>query len=136
MTVTSTADALISYNPMVRCSAENLYPKPFLTFSELSTIGTTRNERMPNIPYSSFHSFPPIDVVTVMNESTGLYTAWFEYRLKVDSIQVGNIFECKLELPSTNFIRKKRIKLIYPTSESENEHSIHSIHSMLSMHSI
>ncbi|KAH9416929.1 hypothetical protein DERP_014826 [Dermatophagoides pteronyssinus] len=114
--------------PMVRCQAHNVYPKPLLSFSELiadDTISTMTINQHQSSPYSQFkQTFPRINVQTIIsNESNQnqpqtkqLYTSWFEYRLKIDSIKVGTIFECRLEIPTTNYIRKKRIKLIYPST--------------------
>ena len=100
--------------PLLRCAVERVYPKPGLTFSELFT-GNASPIPLPASMSSSFHSFPSIEVHHSHNDSTGLHSAWFEYRLAVDSIKVGTVYECKLELPSTSFVRKKRIKLIYPS---------------------
>ncbi|KAH7636533.1 hypothetical protein HUG17_10503 [Dermatophagoides farinae] len=114
--------------PMVRCSAQNVYPKPVLSFSELiasdSMAIMNMNYQRPPRPYSPQSQlkqlFPAIDVITILNESNHqqpqLYTSWFEYRLGIDSIKVGTIYECRLEIPTTNYIRKKRIKLIYPST--------------------
>ncbi|OTF81435.1 hypothetical protein BLA29_006281 [Euroglyphus maynei] len=110
--------------PMVRCSAHNVFPKPVLSFSELIASDSMMmvNNHQPSYPQQSQmkQSFPMINVITIMNESDHhqLYTSWFEYRLKIDSIKVGTIYECRLEIPTTNYIRKKRIKLIYPSSKS------------------
>lgn len=114
---------------MVRCQAHNVYPKPLLSFSELiadDTISTMTINQHQSSPYSQFkQTFPRINVQTIISNESNQnqpqtkqrYTSWFEYRLKIDSIKVGTIFECRLEIPTTNYIRKKRIKLIYPSSK-------------------
>lgn len=116
--------------PMVKCNAEGVFPKPILTFSELITNygdghvnydykhhqTSLSNHLMYPSSVSSFYSYPEIDVITVMNETNQLYSASFEYRLKIDTIKVGTIYECRLEISNTNYVRKKRIKLIYPSS--------------------
>lgn len=125
-----------SSSPLLRCSVESVYPRPVLTFSELST-GNGSPVPPPSIaagangpPFPQV--FPSVNVVTSVNDSTGLYSSSFTYRLPAESIKVGTVYECKLELPppsssSTSFsggplgaifTRKKRIKLIYPSSKS------------------
>lgn len=64
-----------------------------------------------------FHPFSSVEVSTIQNGTTSLYSASFEFRLPMDAIKVGTVFECKLELSSASYIRKKRIKLIYPSSK-------------------
>lgn len=125
-----------SSSPLLRCSVESVYPKPVLTFSELST-GNGSPVPPPSLagghrpPFPQV--FPSVEVITSVNDSTGLYSSSFTYRLPAESIKVGTVYECKLELPppppppssstsgsglGSTFTRKKRIKLIYPSSES------------------
>lgn len=96
-------------SPVLRCVAIDVYPRPRLIFAELSSPAARIIK-------------PPVEVV--QNESSQLYRTWLEYSLDVDSIQVGSIFECRLELPAANYVRKKRIKLIYPSSESIDRNSL------------
>ncbi|KAI2798082.1 hypothetical protein BLOT_015124 [Blomia tropicalis] len=109
-----------SLGPLLRCVVESVYPKPFLTFSELASSSSGGSSGVTNqLKHHStqqFHSFPSVEMTTEQNETTNLYSASFEYRLPIESIRVGTVYECKLELPSTNFVRKKRIKLIYPST--------------------
>lgn len=107
-----------SSSPLLRCSVERVFPRPVLTFSELLTGGSVGNvPAAASANGAQFHSFPSVEVTSIVNGTTGLYSAWFEYRLAMDSIRVGTVYECKLELPSTAYVRKKRIKLIYPSSK-------------------
>ena len=116
--------------PLLRCSVEDVFPKPVLTFSELST---GNGSPVPPPPQSGGipQVFPSVEVATSVNDSSGLFSSAFTYRLPAESIRVGTVYECKLELPGTaqaqstssftstpsSFTRKKRIKLIYPSSK-------------------
>ncbi|KPM07605.1 hypothetical protein QR98_0061040, partial [Sarcoptes scabiei] len=93
--------------PMVRCSVEDVYPKPILSFSETISLGNG---------YPPQQTFPLIKMQSVINDRdpnrpqgsrNQSFNVWFEYRLGYDSIKVGTIYECRLEIPYANYIRKK-----------------------------
>lgn len=108
-----------------------MYPKPVLTLSEQlpalvppSSPGSTfaADKSSPLAPWPSHHHHhkqlipsPPVQIS--VDNASQLYHAWLEYSLNVKTLRVGTIYECKLELPNTNYVRKKRIKLIYPSSK-------------------
>ena len=127
-----TEESSSNASPLLRCSVEDVFPKPVLTFSELST---GNGSPVPPPPQSGGipQVFPSVEVATSVNDSSGLFSSAFTYRLPAESIKVGTVYECKLELPGTaqaqqstsssftstssSFTRKKRIKLIYPSSK-------------------
>lgn len=129
--LTLTEESSVNSGPLLRCSVEDVFPRPVLTFSELSTgngspVPPPLNNGGPQV-------FPSVEVATSVNDSSGLFSSAFTYRLPAESIKVGTVYECKLELPGTaqaqstssssfistssSFTRKKRIKLIYPSSK-------------------
>ncbi len=132
LALTEESSSSISGGPLLRCSVEDVFPKPVLTFSELST---GNGSPVPPPPQSGGipQVFPSVEVATSVNDSSGLFSSSFTYRLPAESIKVGTVYECKLELPGTaqaqstssssftsttsSFTRKKRIKLIYPSSK-------------------
>ena len=107
---------VLAQGPLIRCTVTDVFPLPVLTFSQLLT-GSSVAVPPPNYLANAFIAQPTVDVKTTLNHTTGLYTSGFEYRLPSDSVRVGTVYECKLELPAAGYVRKKRIKLIYPSSE-------------------
>ena len=107
---------VLAQGPLIRCTVTDVFPLPVLTFSQLLT-GSSVAVPPPNYLANAFIAQPTVDVKTTLNHTTGLYTSGFEYRLPSDSVRVGTVYECKLELPAAGYVRKKRIKLIYPSSK-------------------
>lgn len=99
----------LSGDLLLECYARGVYPKPLLTLSEQTTNG------------SNFHTFPKVNVSTAQNRSTLLFDTSLKH-LPHSSSTIGTIFECKLEIPSTNYIRRKRIyKKYYTPSKTKSE---------------
>ncbi|XP_054168591.1 uncharacterized protein LOC128965838 [Oppia nitens] len=87
----------------LECRAKGVYPKPLLTLSEQTTNS------------SNFHAFPKVDVNIHQNNETQYFDAVLRHRPHQSS-HMGTVFECKLEIPQTNYIRRKRIKIFFPSS--------------------
>ena len=91
----------------LQCTADGIYPKPVLTFSEQHTSNSTFKNK-----------FPEVNVKVQFDElDSQLYSASFLYRVQ-SALSAGTIYECRLELPGTYYVRKKRIKIIFPTSKN------------------
>lgn len=91
----------------LRCNASHVYPKPVLSFYEQYLITN----------YTYDIRSPPVNVSLAYHTDSSFYSASF---LQPTSpvLTVGTIYECRLHLPGTNYVRKKRIKIVYPTSKS------------------
>ena len=87
------------------CTVDGVHPKPLITFSE--QISSNHSFR---------HHFPVVNVTVSYRPDVSLYRASFRHPVR-SVLSVGTIYECRLELPGTNYVRKKRIKIIFPTSK-------------------
>ncbi|KAJ6221495.1 hypothetical protein RDWZM_000040, partial [Blomia tropicalis] len=85
------------------CTVDGVHPKPLITFSE--QISSNHSFR---------HHFPVVNVTVSYRPDVSLYRASFRHPVR-SVLSVGTIYECRLELPGTNYVRKKRIKIIFPT---------------------
>jgi len=94
----------------LECQAKGVYPRPILTLSEQNTNG------------SNFHVFPKVNVTTEQNRRTLYFDASLKH-IPHSSSTTGTIFECKLEIPSTNYVRRKRIKIIFPSSTCHTKYA-------------
>ncbi len=90
----------------LECQAKGVYPRPILTLSEQTTNR------------SNFHVFPKVNVTTEQNSGTLFFDTSLKHTPQSSST-TGTIFECKLEIPSTNYIRRKRIKIKFPESKGK-----------------
>lgn len=88
----------------LQCIAEGVYPKPRLSFS----IRHQTN-------HSNYQQFPKVKVNVVASDRV-LYSASFRHPIQ-SVLSAGTVYTCQLDLPGTTYIRKKRIKIIFPTSE-------------------
>lgn len=89
----------------LECIAEAVYPKPELTFLEHYSSNFTHYQRS-----------PAVNVSITFNDATDyLYSASFLHPIN-SILTAGTIYECRLQLPGTLYLRKKRIKIIFPTS--------------------
>ncbi|CAG2176859.1 unnamed protein product, partial [Oppiella nova] len=91
----------------LECHAKGVYPRPVLTLSEQTASS------------SNFHVIPKVNVTTHQNSETQYFEATLRHTPHQSS-HAGTIFECKLEIPQTNYIRRKRIKIFFP-SKVQNE---------------
>lgn len=96
----------------LECLVQDVYPEPRMIFIQQKN-------------YSELSSPSSINVTTInncQNEIVNhhhhhcLYSAWF--RRPIDTIlMAGTIYECRIQLYGTLYVRKKRIKIIFPTSK-------------------
>ena len=89
----------------LECQAQGVNPRPLITFSEQHSTN-----------HSFQHRYPPVNVSVSYQPESGLYSASFRHPMH-SVLSAGTIYECRLELPGTFYSRKKRIKIIFPTSE-------------------
>jgi hypothetical protein len=59
-----------------------------------------------------------VNVTTEQNSGTLFFDTSLKHTPQSSST-TGTIFECKLEIPSTNYIRRKRIKIKFPESKGK-----------------
>ncbi|OTF82648.1 hypothetical protein BLA29_012082 [Euroglyphus maynei] len=76
------------------------------------------SEQKQNYYYTELSSSPINITVNDCNQNgitnACLYNAWF--RQSIDSkLTAGTIYECRIKLHGTFYVRKKRIKIIFPT---------------------
>nr|XP_046910070.1 uncharacterized protein LOC124491470 isoform X2 [Dermatophagoides farinae] len=96
----------------LECLVQDVYPEPRMIFIQQKN-------------YSELSSPSSINVTTInncQNEIVNhhhhhcLYSAWF--RRPIDTIlMAGTIYECRIQLYGTLYVRKKRIKIIFPTKK-------------------
>ncbi|KAF7490300.1 hypothetical protein SSS_03795 [Sarcoptes scabiei] len=120
----------------LECLVDGVYPKPILSFQEqysqradFSSVSLSS----PSSPSSSQFDFfqhlhrnpsavqqqSSVNVnITESDIEPFLYSASFLHPIK-SILTAGTIYECKLQLPGTIYLRKKRIKIIFPTSKRE-----------------
>lgn len=102
----------------LQCLATGVYPRPTLSFTETTSSNASYRHRAPpvNVTISTTPSDDENDEETSKNFNPSLYSASFLYPVN-SVLSAGTVYECRLALLGTSYARKKRIKIIFPTSE-------------------
>lgn len=117
----------------LECTVTGVYPRPVLAFTETTSSNASYRHRAPPVNVTvlaTTTTTPEIDGDNDDNDvneaenqesrrrfpSSPRYSASFRYPVQ-SVLSAGTVYECRLALPGTSYARKKRIKIIFPTSE-------------------
>lgn len=117
----------------LECTVTGVYPRPVLAFTETTSSNASYRHRAPPVNVTVLATTTTTadnfdddddDVNEAENQeprrrfppSAPRYSASFRYPVQ-SVLSAGTVYECRLALPGTSYARKKRIKIIFPTSE-------------------
>ena len=129
----------------LECTVTGVYPRPVLAFTETTSSNASYRHRAPPVNVTVLATTTTTandfdDDYDNVNEaenqeprrrfpSSPRYSASFRYPVK-SVLSAGTVYECRLALPGTSYARKKRIKIIFPTSEYHHL-SFHLLHTRI-----